>query len=80
MERLASLPDTQSVGPDVRAAILAGITKLLARAHPGSSLPQAAEELLHSSVASHSLDLQQRALEALALLQCALPHEPCYAS
>ena len=73
MERLASLPDTQSTGPDVRAAILAGLTKLLARMPAGASLPAVAEELLQSSVASHSLDLQQRALEALALQQYALP-------
>ena len=40
MERLASLPDTQSVGPDVRAAILAGITKLLARAPRAAACPR----------------------------------------
>ena len=54
----------------MRAAILAGITKLLAKAPNGAALPPAAEELLQCSVASHSLDLQQRALEALALLRC----------
>lgn len=69
MEQLAAIPDSQSVGDDVRACLLSAVGKLGAQLGQGR-LPAAAEEQLHLSAASHNIDLQQRALEALAILKC----------
>ena len=68
MERLAAIPDTSSVGDDVRACLVAALGKLGALLDH-KRMPDPADELLHCSAASHDLDLQQRALEALALLR-----------
>ena len=78
MERLAAIPDTQSMGDEVRACLVSSLGKLGAQAGQ-DRLPDAADELLHLSAASHNIDLQQRALEALALLRwaCASDRASC---
>ncbi|KAK9809765.1 hypothetical protein WJX73_004225 [Symbiochloris irregularis] len=68
MERLAAIPDSQSIGDDVRACLISALGKLGAQLGQATPLPDAASELLHCSATSHDIDLQQRALEALALL------------
>lgn len=73
MERLAAIPDSQSIGDDVRACLVSALGKLGAQLGQGTPLPDAASELLHCSATSHDIDLQQRALEALALLRCLCP-------
>lgn len=72
MERLAAIPDTQSIGDDVRSCLVSALGKLGAHVGHGR-IPDAADELLQCSAASHNIDLQQRAVEALALLRFAYP-------
>jgi hypothetical protein len=68
MGRMCATADTHSFGDATKGFLLAAVGKLAAQAR--MPITPAAEELLHASQSSHNIDLQQRALEVQALLEC----------
>lgn len=70
-DRLVATGEAAALSDDIRGYLLAALAKLCAQA--GLPLGPAGEELVAAAAASHSADLQQRALELRALLACASP-------
>ena len=68
VERLVDLAEGQALPDEVRGYLLSAIAKLHAQA--GLQLTPAAAQLLHDASSSHNVDLQLRALQTQALLEC----------
>lgn len=68
VERLVDLAEGQALPDEVRGYLLSAIAKLHVQA--GLQLTPAAAQLLHDASSSHNVDLQLRALQTQALLEC----------
>lgn len=71
MDHVAGMVAQYKVTDDTRGYVLLALAKLAA--HSGQPLTQEAKEVLHAALSSRNVDLQQRALEALALVGCVAP-------
>ena len=71
IERLVDVAERNALSEEVRGYLLSALGKL--HAAGGVALGEGAAQLLADAFASHSVDLQLRALQMQALLQCA----PC---
>lgn len=69
VERLVDLAEGQALPDEVRGYLLTALAKLHAQA--GLPLSSPAAQLLHDAASSHNVDLQLRALQTQALLECA---------
>ena len=69
VEKLVDLAEAQALPDEVRGYLLTALGKLHAQA--GLPLGPAAEQLLHDAASSHNVDLQLRATQIMALLECA---------
>lgn len=69
LERLVDLAEGQALPDEVRGYLLTALAKLHAQA--GLPLSPPAAQLLHDAASSHNVDLQLRALQTQALLECA---------
>ncbi len=74
IERLMDLAETQALPDEVRGYLLAALGKLHAQA--GLPLGPTAVQLLHDAASSHNVDLQLRATQITALLECGTPSLP----
>ncbi len=70
VERLVDLAEGTALPEEVRGYLLAALAKL--HAQGGLPLAPPATQLLHDAASSHNVDLQLRALQTQALLECGL--------
>lgn len=68
VERLMDLAEGCALPDEVRGYLLSALAKLHAQA--GLPLGPPASQLLHDAASSHNVDLQLRAVQTQALLQC----------
>ena len=69
IDRLVDVAERNALGEEVRGYLLSALGKL--HAAGGLALGEGAAQLLADAAASHAVDLQLRALQMQALLQCA---------
>jgi hypothetical protein len=80
VDKLVDLAEGQALSEEVRSYLLSALGKLHAQA--GLPLGPAMEQLLHDAASSHNADIQLRAIQIRALLECAPspvslpPHAP----